>query len=47
MSEDISSELDPDSIPSRPTFIYRSFVHSDDLDSLKFLNGQRFIVHVE
>lgn len=47
MSEGISSELDPDSIPSRPTFIYRSFVHSDDLDSLKFLHGERFIVHVE
>ncbi len=47
MSEDISSELDPNSIPSRPTFIYRSFVHSDDLDSLKFLHSERFIVHVE
>ena len=47
MSEDISSELDPDSIPSRPTFIYRSFVHADDLDSLKFLHSERFIIHVE
>ncbi len=47
MSEDIASELDSNSIPSRPTFIYRSFVHSDDLDSLKFLHSERFLVHIE
>ncbi len=47
MSEGIASELDLDSIPSRPTFIYRSFVHSDDLDSLKFLHSERFLVHIE
>jgi len=46
MSEGIASELDLDSIPSRPTFIYRSFVH-DDLDSLKFLHSERFLVHIE
>ena len=47
MAEDIASELDPDSIPSRPTFIYQTFIHSDDLDSMMFLHSERFIVHVE
>jgi acyl-CoA thioester hydrolase len=48
MAEGISaSELDQDSIPSRPTFIYRSSVHLDDLDSLQLLHNTRFIVHVE
>ena len=38
---------DQDVIPSRPTFIYRSFVHTDELDSLQLLRNSRFIVHVE
>ena len=46
MSEDIASELDSGSIPSRPTFIYRTFIYSDDPNSLRFLHCERFIVHV-
>jgi len=38
---------DPGTIPSRPTFIYRSPVHLDELDSLQLLHNSRFIVHVE
>ena len=34
-------------IPSRPTFIYHSFVHADELDALQLLHNSRFIVHVE
>jgi acyl-CoA thioester hydrolase len=36
-----------DAIPSRPTFIYRSTVHADELDSLRLLHSARFFVHVE
>lgn len=38
---------DQEAIPSRPTFIYRSAVHADELDSLHLLRSARFIVHVE
>jgi acyl-CoA thioester hydrolase len=38
---------DRDAIPARPTFIYRSSVHADELDSLGLLHGARFLVQVE
>lgn len=36
-----------DAIPSRPTFLYRSAVHADELDPTHFLRSARLIVHVE
>ena len=40
-------EDERDTLPSRPTFIYHSTVHADELDSLQLLHGARFFVHVE